>query len=69
MLRSSVMFMDESISLSLSVYEISYKILAVWYSLVTILQQTDFWGPVVPAFALWDGELLIQSGLEVPGGL
>lgn len=38
------MFMDESISLSLSVYEISSKILALWYSLVTILQQIDFWG-------------------------
>lgn len=28
--------------------------------------QTDFRGPVVPAFALWDGELLTHSGLEVP---
>lgn len=61
------MFMDESISLSLF-YEISSKILALWYSLVTVLQQTDFGGPVVPAFALWNGELLIHSGLEVPGG-
>ncbi|KAF0883325.1 SPRY domain-containing protein 4 [Crocuta crocuta] len=31
--------------------------------------QTDFQGPVVPAFALWDGELLTHSGLEVPKGL
>lgn len=31
--------------------------------------QTDFRGPVVPAFALWDGELLTHSGLEVPEGL
>uniref|UniRef100_A0A8D2B1Z5 B30.2/SPRY domain-containing protein n=1 Tax=Sciurus vulgaris TaxID=55149 RepID=A0A8D2B1Z5_SCIVU len=28
--------------------------------------QTNFQGPVVPAFALWDGELLTHSGLEVP---
>ena len=62
------MFMDESISLSLF-YEISSKILALWYSLVTVLQQTDFGGPVVPAFALWDGELLTHSGLQVPEGL
>lgn len=26
----------------------------------------EFRGPVVPAFALWDGELLTHSGLEVP---
>uniref|UniRef100_A0ACB8EL05 SPRY domain-containing protein 4 n=2 Tax=Sphaerodactylus townsendi TaxID=933632 RepID=A0ACB8EL05_9SAUR len=26
----------------------------------------EFQGPVVPAFALWDGELLTHSGLEVP---
>ena len=32
------MFMDESMSLSL-LYEISSKILALWYSLVTVLQQ------------------------------
>lgn len=31
--------------------------------------QTDFRGPVVPAFALWDGELLTHSGLRVPEGL
>lgn len=31
--------------------------------------KTDFRGPVVPAFALWDGELLTHSGLEVPEGL
>ncbi|XP_006987416.1 SPRY domain-containing protein 4 isoform X1 [Peromyscus maniculatus bairdii] len=31
--------------------------------------QTDFRGPVTPAFALWDGELLTHSGLEVPKGL
>ncbi|XP_036989127.2 SPRY domain-containing protein 4 isoform X1 [Artibeus jamaicensis] len=31
--------------------------------------KTDFQGPVVPAFALWDGELLTHSGLEVPTGL
>ncbi|KAI5220737.1 SPRY domain-containing protein 4 [Manis pentadactyla] len=31
--------------------------------------QTDFRGPVVPAFALWDGELLTHLGLEVPEGL
>ncbi|XP_055481282.1 SPRY domain-containing protein 4 [Psammomys obesus] len=31
--------------------------------------QTDFHGPVTPAFALWDGELLTHSGLEVPKGL
>lgn len=31
--------------------------------------QTDFRGPVAPAFALWDGELLTHSGLEVPKGL
>ncbi|XP_006859500.1 PREDICTED: SPRY domain-containing protein 4 [Chrysochloris asiatica] len=30
---------------------------------------SDFRGPVVPAFALWDGELLTHSGLEVPEGL
>ncbi|XP_074835819.1 SPRY domain-containing protein 4 [Carettochelys insculpta] len=27
---------------------------------------TEFKGPVVPAFALWDGELLTHSGLDVP---
>nr|XP_056704868.1 SPRY domain-containing protein 4 [Euleptes europaea] len=26
----------------------------------------EFQGPVVPAFALWDGELLTHSGLDVP---
>uniref|UniRef100_A0A8C5RZK3 SPRY domain containing 4 n=1 Tax=Laticauda laticaudata TaxID=8630 RepID=A0A8C5RZK3_LATLA len=26
----------------------------------------EFRGPVVPAFALWDGELLTHSGLDVP---
>lgn len=26
-------------------------------------------GPICPAFALWDGELLTHSGLEVPEGL
>ncbi|XP_075407578.1 SPRY domain-containing protein 4 [Tenrec ecaudatus] len=31
--------------------------------------QSAFRGPVVPAFALWDGELLTHSGLEVPEGL
>lgn len=31
--------------------------------------QTAFRGPIVPAFALWDGELLTHSGLEVPTGL
>ncbi|XP_004692681.1 PREDICTED: SPRY domain-containing protein 4 [Condylura cristata] len=31
--------------------------------------KTDFRGPVVPAFALWDGELLTHSGIEVPAGL
>ncbi|KAM6214553.1 SPRY domain-containing protein 4 [Rhynchocyon petersi] len=31
--------------------------------------QTNFRGPVVPAFALWDGELLTHSGIEVPEGL
>ncbi|XP_006131260.4 SPRY domain-containing protein 4 isoform X1 [Pelodiscus sinensis] len=30
---------------------------------------TEFQGPVVPAFALWDGELLTHSGLEVPKDL
>lgn len=36
---------------------------------VVHMLQTDFQGPVVPAFALWDGELLTHSGLEVPQGL
>ncbi|XP_038608782.1 SPRY domain-containing protein 4 [Tachyglossus aculeatus] len=31
--------------------------------------HADFRGPVVPAFALWDGELLTHSGLKVPAGL
>uniref|UniRef100_A0A8C4VN47 SPRY domain containing 4 n=2 Tax=Gopherus evgoodei TaxID=1825980 RepID=A0A8C4VN47_9SAUR len=30
---------------------------------------TEFQGPVVPAFALWDGELLTHSGLDVPKNL
>ncbi|KAJ1160456.1 hypothetical protein NDU88_000958 [Pleurodeles waltl] len=29
----------------------------------------SFRGPVVPAFALWDGELLTHSGLDVPANL
>lgn len=29
----------------------------------------QFRGPLCPAFALWDGELLTHSGLEVPEGL
>ncbi|XP_020845729.1 SPRY domain-containing protein 4 isoform X2 [Phascolarctos cinereus] len=31
--------------------------------------RTKFRGPVVPAFALWDGELLTHSGLDVPEGI
>ncbi|XP_078545232.1 SPRY domain-containing protein 4 [Lissotriton helveticus] len=31
--------------------------------------DTSFRGPVVPAFALWDGELLTHSGLDVPANL
>uniref|UniRef100_A0A7M4EE75 SPRY domain containing 4 n=1 Tax=Crocodylus porosus TaxID=8502 RepID=A0A7M4EE75_CROPO len=31
--------------------------------------SADFRGPVVPAFALWDGELLTHSGLDVPEDL
>uniref|UniRef100_A0A6I8QWN6 B30.2/SPRY domain-containing protein n=1 Tax=Xenopus tropicalis TaxID=8364 RepID=A0A6I8QWN6_XENTR len=31
--------------------------------------NADFRGPVVPAFALWDGELLTHSGLDVPENL
>ncbi|KAM8977798.1 SPRY domain-containing protein 4 [Pelodytes ibericus] len=31
--------------------------------------SADFRGPVVPAFALWDGELLTHSGLAVPDNL
>ncbi|XP_056418366.1 SPRY domain-containing protein 4 [Hyla sarda] len=31
--------------------------------------NADFRGPVVPAFALWDGELLTHSGLDVPDNL
>ncbi|KAM8981597.1 SPRY domain-containing protein 4 [Sarcophilus harrisii] len=31
--------------------------------------RTEFRGPVVPAFALWDGELLTHSGLDVPEGI
>ncbi|XP_073519777.1 SPRY domain-containing protein 4 [Phyllobates terribilis] len=31
--------------------------------------NADFRGPVVPAFALWDGELLSHSGLDIPGNL
>ncbi|XP_042303159.1 SPRY domain-containing protein 4 [Sceloporus undulatus] len=28
--------------------------------------SSEFKGPVVPAFALWDGELVTHSGLDVP---
>ncbi|XP_072511185.1 SPRY domain-containing protein 4 [Notamacropus eugenii] len=31
--------------------------------------KTEFQGPVMPAFALWDGELLTHSGLDVPEGI
>ncbi|XP_066440893.1 SPRY domain-containing protein 4 [Eleutherodactylus coqui] len=31
--------------------------------------KADFRGPVLPAFALWDGELLTHSGLDVPAHL
>ncbi|KAL2102003.1 hypothetical protein ACEWY4_003764 [Coilia grayii] len=31
--------------------------------------RAQFRGPLCPAFALWDGELLTHSGLEVPEGL
>ncbi|KAK1801207.1 hypothetical protein P4O66_022905 [Electrophorus voltai] len=31
--------------------------------------KTQFRTPVCPAFALWDGEILTHSGLEVPPGL
>ncbi|KAG8452502.1 hypothetical protein GDO86_004331, partial [Hymenochirus boettgeri] len=31
--------------------------------------NADFRGPIVPAFALWDGELLTHSGLDVPENL
>ncbi|EGW00260.1 SPRY domain-containing protein 4 [Cricetulus griseus] len=31
--------------------------------------QTYFCGPVTPEFALWDGELLTHSELEVPKGI
>ncbi|KAG5279493.1 hypothetical protein AALO_G00078370 [Alosa alosa] len=31
--------------------------------------SAQFRGPLCPAFALWDGELLTHSGLEVPEGL
>ncbi|XP_069614549.1 SPRY domain-containing protein 4 [Ranitomeya imitator] len=31
--------------------------------------NTDFRGPVVPAFALWNGELLTHSGLDIPGNI
>ncbi|XP_018417531.1 PREDICTED: SPRY domain-containing protein 4 [Nanorana parkeri] len=31
--------------------------------------NADFRGPVLPAFGLWDGELLTHSGLDVPGSL
>ncbi|XP_036615207.1 SPRY domain-containing protein 4 [Trichosurus vulpecula] len=37
---------------------------AVLYTL-----RTQFRGPVIPAFALWDGELLTHSGLDVPEGI
>lgn len=43
------------------------------FSLIDIQQHMfihntspEFRGPVVPAFALWDGELLTHSGLDVP---
>ncbi|XP_013916647.1 PREDICTED: SPRY domain-containing protein 4 [Thamnophis sirtalis] len=43
------------------------------FSLIDIRQHMfihnklpEFRGPVVPAFALWDGELLTHSGLDVP---
>ncbi|XP_007428326.1 SPRY domain-containing protein 4 [Python bivittatus] len=43
------------------------------FSLVDIQQHKlihnmspEFQGPVVPAFALWDGELLTHSGLDIP---
>lgn len=47
------------------------KLSLVDASQVTVIHtlKTDFRGPVVPAFALWDGELLTHSGLEVPEGL
>ncbi|KAM4701566.1 SPRY domain-containing protein 4 [Discoglossus pictus] len=31
--------------------------------------NASFRGPVIPAFALWDGELLTHSGLDVPENL
>ncbi|XP_066499519.1 SPRY domain-containing protein 4 [Hoplias malabaricus] len=31
--------------------------------------KTQFHTPVCPAFALWDGEILTHSGLEIPPGL
>ncbi|KAK9970765.1 hypothetical protein ABG768_026681 [Culter alburnus] len=31
--------------------------------------RTQFRSPICPAFALWDGELLTHSGLEIPPGL
>ncbi|MCI4380774.1 hypothetical protein PGIGA_G00244050 [Pangasianodon gigas] len=31
--------------------------------------KTHFPSPICPAFALWDGEILTHSGLEVPSGL
>lgn len=31
--------------------------------------NADFRGPVLPAFGLWDGELLTHSGLDVPDNL
>ncbi|XP_016397785.1 SPRY domain-containing protein 4-like isoform X2 [Sinocyclocheilus rhinocerous] len=31
--------------------------------------KTQFRSPICPAFALWDGELLTHSGLEIPPGL
>ncbi|XP_051965253.1 SPRY domain-containing protein 4-like [Xyrauchen texanus] len=31
--------------------------------------KTQFRSPISPAFALWDGELLTHSGLEIPTGL
>ncbi|KAJ8257957.1 hypothetical protein GJAV_G00191580 [Gymnothorax javanicus] len=49
---------------------------AGWLGLVDVQKarvihrmKARFRGPVCPAFALWDGELLTHSGLEVPEGL
>lgn len=49
---------------------------AGWLGLVDIQKpkvihrmKARFRGPLCPAFALWDGELLTHSGMEVPEGL